>query len=115
MVSSPQFLKAGTTLAHFQQSGKEDSVKHLLKSFERIDDSSGQHFFKTIAGMLSGPEAVEEFSFKIARDTKEGVIRISLSWKLVRADKSGELLQIGFRVQLLENIFANNFALSLDD
>ena len=71
---SPQFLKAGTILAHFQHSGKDDSDRHLLKSFESIGDNSGPHFLKIIAGMLSGPEAIEESRFDIAGQTEDGVI-----------------------------------------
>ncbi|XP_065667917.1 uncharacterized protein LOC136088170 [Hydra vulgaris] len=50
----------GITDVAFQQAGKQNSDRHLLNSFENIDDSSGEHFCKMITGMLSGPQAVEE-------------------------------------------------------
>jgi hypothetical protein len=70
-------LKIGTTDAVFQQAGKQDSDKHLLNSFESIDDSSGEHFCKTTTGMLSGPQTVEESKQEITLDTEAGVIRMS--------------------------------------
>ena len=62
-------MKEGTTEGHFQHEGKEDSTKHLLNSLERIDDSSGEHLCKTITGILSGPEAVEELSLEMTLAT----------------------------------------------
>ena len=69
-------MNAGTTDAHFQQEAKEESRKHLLNSFESTGDNSGEHICKTIAGILSGPEADEVSSLKIALATEPGVIQI---------------------------------------
>ena len=89
-------MKIGITDAAFQQAGKQDSDKHLLNSFESIDDSSGEHFCKTITGMLSGSQAVEESKKKIALDTEAGMIRMS-------SNGSTWLLAISGRMQLVES------------
>ncbi|XP_065679845.1 proto-oncogene tyrosine-protein kinase receptor Ret-like [Hydra vulgaris] len=46
---STNFLRIGITNALFQQAEIQDSDKHLLNSFESINDSSGEHFCKTIS------------------------------------------------------------------
>ena len=50
-VRSPEFLNAGTTEAHFQQSGNIDSLMHLLNSLDSIGESSGDNCFNTMAGI----------------------------------------------------------------
>ena len=64
----------GTTDAIFQQAGKQDSVKHLLNSLERIEESSGEQFCKTVTGMLSGPQAMQEFNQDMTLAKEVGVI-----------------------------------------
>ena len=40
---SPTFLNTGTTNETFQQSGKKDSFKHILKSLASMYESSGSY------------------------------------------------------------------------
>ena len=54
----PSFLKTGTTDEDFQE-GKQDSAKHLLYSLARTGESSGEHILRTMAGILSGPVALD--------------------------------------------------------
>ena len=56
---SPSFLKTGANHEVFQQEGKQDSAKHLLYSLVRRGESSGEHILRTMAGILSGPVALD--------------------------------------------------------
>ena len=51
------FLNTGTTNKTFQQSGKQNSFRHILKSSASIYESSGSQFFRTTTGIQSGPDA----------------------------------------------------------
>ena len=48
---SPTFLNTGTTNETFQQSGKQDSFRHLLKSSASMYECSGSQFFRTTTGI----------------------------------------------------------------
>ena len=56
---SPSFLKTGATNEDFQQEGKEDLAKYLLYILARTWESSEEHIFRTMAGILSGPVALD--------------------------------------------------------
>ena len=47
----PTFLNTGTTDKTFQQSGKEDSFRQILKSSASMYESSGSQFFRTTTGI----------------------------------------------------------------
>ena len=70
---SPEFLKTGQTADSFQQSGKHSSWMHLLNNFARIGESSGDRFFRTTTGILSGPVALEDSSSRICLATSLAV------------------------------------------
>ena len=55
--------RPGTTNENFQQSGKQDSFRNILKSSARIYESSGWQFFRTTTGIQSGPDAFDESRF----------------------------------------------------
>ena len=112
---SPEFLKIGITDAAFQQAGKQDSEKHLLNSFEKIDDSSGEHFCKTLTGMLSGPQAIEESKREITLDTEAGVIRMLSNGSTCLTGISGKMQLVALRDDIDEKFLANNSALSLGE
>ena len=57
-------LNTGIIDKTFQQSGKQDSWKHLLKGSASMWESSGSQFFRTTAGIQSGLDA-----FSTTRDT----------------------------------------------
>ena len=50
----PYILKYRTTNMTFQQSGKQDSFRHILKSSASIYESPGTQLFRTTTGIQSG-------------------------------------------------------------
>ena len=56
----PTFLNTGTTDKTFQQSGKQDFFRHIVKSLASIYESSGSQFFKTTTGIQVEPDAFGE-------------------------------------------------------
>ena len=54
------FLNTGTTDETFQQSEKQDSFRHLLKSSASMYKGSGSQFFRTTTGIQSGPDTFEK-------------------------------------------------------
>ena len=57
---SSTFLNTETTDETFQQSRKQDSFKHILKSSANMCESLGLEFFRTITGIQSGPDTFDE-------------------------------------------------------
>ena len=51
----PTLLNTGTTDEIFQQSEKQDSFKHILKSSASKYEGSGSQFFRTSTGIQSRP------------------------------------------------------------
>ena len=45
----------------FQQSGKQDYLRHILKSSASMHESSGSQFFRTTTGIQSGPGSLWPF------------------------------------------------------
>ena len=60
---SPTFLNTGTTDETFQQYGKQDSFRHILKSLASMYESSGSQLFRTTTGIQSGADAFDELRF----------------------------------------------------
>ena len=56
---SPTFLNTGTIDETFQQSGKQDSFRQILKGSASMCESSGQQFFRTTTGIQSGPDTFD--------------------------------------------------------
>ena len=52
------FLNTGTTDETFQQSGKLDSFRHVLKSSSIMYESSDSQFFRTTTGIQSHSDAL---------------------------------------------------------
>ena len=109
---SPTFLNTGTTNETFQQSGKQDSFRHILKSSASIYESSGSQFFRTTTGIQSEPDTFDESRFAITFLTTLGVIEILCSFRLVLEGKTGKEIPEPSRVEFLEKFLANNFVLS---
>ena len=108
----PTLLNAGTTDVTFQQSGKQDSFRHILKSSASMYESSGSQFFRTTTGIQSGPDAFDESKFVITVLTILQVTEISCSYRLVLEGKTGEEIPESSTLEFLEKFLANNFALS---
>ena len=109
---SPTFLNTGTTDETFQQSGKQDSFRHLLKNLASMYESSGSQFFRTTTGIQSGPDALDESKFVMTFLTILGVMEILCSFRLVLEGKTGKEIPESSRFEFLEKFLANNFALS---
>ena len=60
---SPTFLNTETTNEAFQQSKKQDSFRHMLKSSESMYESSRSWFFRIINEIQSGQDAFDESKF----------------------------------------------------
>ena len=95
-----------------QQSGKQDSLRHLLKSSASMKESSGSQFFRTTTGIQSGPDAFHKSRFIMTFLTILGVTEILCSFKLVLEGKTGKELPESSRLEFQEKFSANNFALS---
>ena len=74
----------------FQQSGKQDSFRHILKSSASMYESSGSQFFRTTTGIQSGPDAFDKSRFIMTFLTILGVTEILYSFRLVLEGKTGE-------------------------
>ena len=60
----PTLLNMGTTYDTFQQSGKQDSFRQLLRSSASMSESSGSQLFRTITGIQSGSETFDKSSWE---------------------------------------------------
>ena len=69
-------MVAGTTDETFQQSGKQDSFRKLLKSSASMYESSGSKFFKTTTRIQSGPNIFDESQFVMTFLTILGVTEL---------------------------------------
>ena len=61
----PTLLNAGTADVTFQQSGKQDSFRHILKSSANMYETSGSQFFRTTTEIQSELDAFGEPSLKL--------------------------------------------------
>ena len=105
---SPTFFNTGTTNKTFQQSIKQDPLRHLMKSSTSMYESSGSQFFRTSNGIQSGPDAFHESSSTILE-----VIQL-YSWILCsfRLDLEGKIdneIPVSSRLEFLEEFLAKNF------
>ena len=75
-------------------------------------ESSGSQFFRTTTGIQSGPDTFDELKFIMTFLTILGVIEILCSFRLVLEGKTGKEIPESSRLEFLEKILANNFALS---
>ena len=105
-------LNTGTTDETFQQSGKQDSFRHIFKSSASMYESSGSQFFRTTTGIQSGPDAFDGSRFIMIFSTILGVTEILCSYRLVLEGKMGKEIPESSRLEFLEKFLANNFALS---
>ena len=109
---SQTFLNTGITNETFQQSGKQDFFRHILKSSAGMYESSGSQFFRTTTGIRSGLDTFDESSFILTLLTILGVMEILCSFRLVLEGKTGKEIPESSRLELLEKFLANNSALS---
>ena len=77
-----------------------------------MKENSGSQFFRTITGIQSGPDAFDESRFVMTFLTILGLTEILCSFRLALEGKTGKGLPELSRLEFLEKILANNFALS---
>ena len=106
------FLNTGTTNETFQQSGKQNSFRLMLKSPAKIYESSGAQFFRTTTGIQSGPDAFAESKLVMTFLTNLGVKEKICSIRLVLKGKTAKEIPYSSRLEFLEKFLANSFALS---
>ena len=75
-------------------------------------ESSDSQFFRTTAGIQSGPDALDKSRFVMTFLTILGVMDILCSFRLVLEEKTGKEIPESSRFEFLEKFLANNFALS---
>ena len=109
---SPTFLHTKTTIETFQQSGKQNSFRHILNSSASIYESSGSQFFRTTTGIKSGPHAFDESRFFMTFLTLLGLTEILCSFRLLLEGKIVKEILESSRLEFLEKSLANSFALS---
>ena len=95
-----------------RQSGKQDSLRHILKSLGSMYESSGSQFYRTTTGIKSGPDAFDESRFIMTFLTILGVMEILCNLRLVLEGKTGKEIPESSRLEFLEKFLADNFALS---
>ena len=86
---SPTLLSTGTNDETFQQSGKQNSFRHILERSASIYKSSGSQFFRTTTGIQSGPVAFDESRFFMTFLTILGVTEIC-TFRSVLEEKPGK-------------------------
>ena len=107
------FLNTGTTDETFQQSRKQDSFRHLLKSSVSMQESSGSQFFRTTTEIQSGPDAFDKSTFLMTFLIILGVTEILCSFRLVLDWKTGSKeIPESSRLEFLEKLSAKYSALS---
>ena len=85
---SPTLLSTGTNDETFQQSGKQNSFRHILERSASIYKSSGSQFFRTTTGIQSGPDAFAESKFVMSFSTIFEVMEIySVSNQFQKGEK----------------------------
>ena len=103
----PTFLNTGT----IQQSGKQDSFRHILKSSGSMYENSGSKFFRTTTGTQSGPHAFDDSRLVMTFLTILGVTEILCSFRLVLEGKTNKEIPKSSRLEFFEKFLTNNFPL----
>ena len=71
----------------FQQSGKQDSFRHIFNGSVSMCESSGSEFYRTTNGIQSIPDATNESMLVMTLLTIFGVTEILCSFRLVLEKK----------------------------
>ena len=107
---SPTFLNTSTTDEAFQQSGEQDSFRHISKTSASFYEILGSQFFRTTTEIQSALDAFDESRFVIIFLTIVGVAEILCSLALVLEEKIGKEILKSLRLEFWEKFLANNFA-----
>ena len=89
----------------------QDPFRESLKSSASIYETSGSQFFKTTTGIQSGPDAFDNSRIIITFLTTSGVREIC-DFRLFLEGKTVKQIPESSRLEFLQKLSANNFALS---
>ena len=83
-----------------------------MKSLASKHESLGSQFFRTTTEIQSGPDAFDESRFVMTFLTISAAAGILCSFRLVLEGKAGKEIPGSSKLEFLEKLLANNFALS---
>ena len=109
---SPTFINTGITNETFQQSGKQDSFRHILQNSASMYESSSSQFLRATTGIKLGPDTFDKSRFIMALLTIFGVTKKLYSYRLILERKIGKEVPQSLRLEFLEKFLGNNFTLS---
>ena len=84
---SPTFLNTEIADEYFQQSGKQDSSKHILKNSPGMYESSSSQFFRPTSGIQSAPDTSGKSRLILAFFTNLGVAEMQVNFRIVLEEK----------------------------
>ena len=100
-------LNTGITYETFQQYGKQDSVRHMLKSSISMFESSDSRFFRTTTGIQ--PDTSDKSRFVMTFLTILGVTEFLCSFRLVLEGKAGKEKPESSRLKFYRKFFSKQF------
>ena len=96
-------FSTGDTNETFQQSGKQDCFRHILKISDSLYEHSDLQFFRTITWIQSGPDAFEKSRLLMTFASNLEVTEILCSFRLDLDGKTGK--EISHSSRHLETFF----------
>ena len=96
----------------FQQSGKQDFLKYILKSSASMHKSSGSHFFRATTGIKWKLDVFDASRSVIAFLTNLRITRMLSNFRVHLKRKAGKEIPESSKSELFEKNSAKNLALS---
>ena len=109
---SPTFLNTGVTDETFQQSGKQDSFRRILKSSANVYEIPILQLFRNNTVIKSRLDTFDDSGLVITFLTNFADARILYSLRLVLEAKAVKEIPGSSRLEFCEQFSANNFAFS---
>ena len=92
-----------------QESGKQDSFRHILKSVASIYESLGSQFFRTTTWIQSAPDALHKSSLVMTFLTNLGAIEILCSFRLVLDGRTSKDIPESSRFRVSRKVLRKRF------
>ena len=108
---STTFLNTVPTDETFQQSGKQDSFRHILRRSAWVGKSSSSQFFGATTEIQSGPDNSIESKLAMMFLSNKGVTWTLCGLRLVIEGKAGKGIPEPSRLEFLEKFSASNFVI----
>ena len=103
-------LNTGTTNETSEQSGKQGSFRHMLKSSARMYENSGSQFLRTTTSMQSRLNVFYKSRFAMIFFNHLGSYRNILQFLIRSKKKAGKETSKSSTLEFLERELGNNFA-----